>query len=131
MTMHNDLLDRIRSRAYEIWLEEGQPLGRDEEHWARAEAEVLGNADAGAVTPDGQATPDPETATPEEAPKTTRRRATKKAAEPAAEGDEAPKPKRTRRTTKKTADGEAATSTEGTDAEAKPKRVTRRKKTED
>ncbi len=128
MTMHNDLLERIRSRAYEIWLEEGQPLGRDEEHWARAEAEVLRDANVGATAPDGQATPDTETAAPQETPKTTRRRTTKKAAETAAEGEDDPKPKRTRRTTKKTTEGEA---TNGAEADAKPKRVTRRKKTED
>jgi hypothetical protein len=28
--------DRIRQRAYLIWIEEGQPEGRAEEHWVRA-----------------------------------------------------------------------------------------------
>ncbi|MBB4265359.1 DUF2934 domain-containing protein [Roseospira visakhapatnamensis] len=115
MTMQNDLLERIRSRAYELWLEEGQPLGRDEDHWARAEAEVLAN----------EATAGADSAAPK--PKTTRRRTTK-AADATAEGDDAAKPKRTRRTTKaKTeADAESADATA-----AKPKRTARRKKTED
>ncbi|MGE3874386.1 MAG: DUF2934 domain-containing protein [Parvibaculaceae bacterium] len=28
--------DRIRERAYLLWLEEGQPEGKDAEHWKRA-----------------------------------------------------------------------------------------------
>ena len=33
------LIEKIQHRAYEIWLSEGCPLGRDAIHWARAEAE--------------------------------------------------------------------------------------------
>jgi Protein of unknown function (DUF2934) len=33
-----DLEQRIREKAYEIWNLEGQPEGRDREHWERAEA---------------------------------------------------------------------------------------------
>jgi hypothetical protein len=32
---------KIRRRAYQIWMEEGQPAGHDREHWKRAKAEVL------------------------------------------------------------------------------------------
>jgi len=32
-------MDQIRQRAYEIWLSEGCPDGRDRIHWVRAEAE--------------------------------------------------------------------------------------------
>ena len=32
---------RIRERAFQIWIEEGQPLGRDQEHWLTAEAELV------------------------------------------------------------------------------------------
>jgi hypothetical protein len=32
---------KIRRRAYQIWMEEGQPAGQDREHWKRAKAEVL------------------------------------------------------------------------------------------
>jgi hypothetical protein len=28
--------ERIRERAYRLWLEEGQPEGKDAEHWERA-----------------------------------------------------------------------------------------------
>jgi hypothetical protein len=31
---------RIRARAYEIWEEEGRPIGRDVEHWIRAVLEL-------------------------------------------------------------------------------------------
>ena len=34
-----DLVEQIRRRAYEIWLNEGCPHGRDHIHWLRAEAE--------------------------------------------------------------------------------------------
>lgn len=36
----------IRLRAYEIWIREGQPEGRELEHWLQARREVLGTADA-------------------------------------------------------------------------------------
>ncbi len=32
----------IRVRAYEIWLNEGQPEGRELDHWLRAKWEVEG-----------------------------------------------------------------------------------------
>jgi hypothetical protein len=32
--------ERIRTRAYEIWCEEGQPEGRDEDNWLRACDEI-------------------------------------------------------------------------------------------
>jgi hypothetical protein len=28
--------ERIRQQAYQIWLEEGRPQGRDKEHWEQA-----------------------------------------------------------------------------------------------
>jgi hypothetical protein len=34
------LEDQIRSRAYQIWEEEGRPTGRDVEHWIRALLEL-------------------------------------------------------------------------------------------
>ncbi len=35
---------RIRERAFQIWIEEGQPIGRDREHWLMAEAELVSGA---------------------------------------------------------------------------------------
>jgi hypothetical protein len=39
---------RIRERAYAIWLAEGQPDGRHEEHWHRA-AQELAQEDSAAA----------------------------------------------------------------------------------
>jgi hypothetical protein len=36
--------EEIAARAYAIYLGEGSPEGRAEEHWQRAEAELLGRA---------------------------------------------------------------------------------------
>jgi len=50
------LHDEIARRAREIWQANGQPTGRDEEFWLKAELEVLGASDnvrlegAGAVS---------------------------------------------------------------------------------
>ncbi|MBV9290714.1 MAG: DUF2934 domain-containing protein [Hyphomicrobiales bacterium] len=30
----------VRERAYAIWIEEGQPEGRDVEHWMKARVEI-------------------------------------------------------------------------------------------
>lgn len=37
----DDVEERIRRRAYEIWEREGRPHGRDSEHWLRAREEIL------------------------------------------------------------------------------------------
>src|SRR5262249_4609855 len=39
--MEPDLSDRIRERAYEIWIESGYRDGEAEQHWLTAEQEVL------------------------------------------------------------------------------------------
>ena len=39
-----ELEQRIRERAFQIWIEEGQPHGKDKEHWARAAAELGADA---------------------------------------------------------------------------------------
>jgi len=38
--MPEDLEDRIRRRAYEIWEREGRPEGREDDHWTLAKEEV-------------------------------------------------------------------------------------------
>jgi len=38
--MGSDNEKRIRERAYDIWVREGRPHGRDAEHWRKAEAEI-------------------------------------------------------------------------------------------
>lgn len=44
----DDILERIRRRAHELWESEGRPHGRDSDHWTQAEAEIRG---AGALEP--------------------------------------------------------------------------------
>lgn len=39
--------EHIRSHAYALWLEEGQPEGRADEHWHRARDAVIAKATAG------------------------------------------------------------------------------------
>jgi hypothetical protein len=36
----DDLQERIRRRAYELWENEGRPQGREQAHWLQAEREV-------------------------------------------------------------------------------------------
>jgi hypothetical protein len=40
MTMADDRQERIRNRAHQIWLQEGQPAGHHERHWHQAAADV-------------------------------------------------------------------------------------------
>ncbi len=44
--MDSDREARIRDRAYEIWVREGRPQGRQDEHWRQAEAEIAAEMDA-------------------------------------------------------------------------------------
>ena len=39
---NDNRLERIRERAFAIWLNEGQPHGRDREHWQEAERQIDG-----------------------------------------------------------------------------------------
>jgi hypothetical protein len=39
---HEDQEHRIKERAYQIWLEDGRPEGREGEHWERASREIKG-----------------------------------------------------------------------------------------
>lgn len=39
-----DRTQEIRERAYQIWIEAGQPIGREEEHWEQARRDVEGAA---------------------------------------------------------------------------------------
>ena len=38
-------LERIRQHAYELWQQEGQPEGKQQEHWDQAVREITGNPD--------------------------------------------------------------------------------------
>jgi len=45
----NSLAQRIRERAHAIWLLEGRPEGRSDDHWAQAEAELRDQADDSSI----------------------------------------------------------------------------------
>ena len=75
--MSDDRERKIRERAYETWQKEGEPHGRDVEHWHRAAGEVdeHGASEADArpdASPSGESAPEPKTAS---APKGRKRQA--------------------------------------------------------
>lgn len=37
----DQVMDRIRQRAHELWEQAGRPRGRETQFWSRAEAEVV------------------------------------------------------------------------------------------
>jgi hypothetical protein len=41
----NDLESKIRQRAYELYVERGQIIGRDKDDWFQAELEILSSVD--------------------------------------------------------------------------------------
>jgi hypothetical protein len=49
----NDIEQRIRERAFYIWIEQGQPEGKDKEHWQQAESELM----AGIAKPESELHP--------------------------------------------------------------------------
>jgi hypothetical protein len=46
----NDIEQRIRERAFLIWIEQGRPEGKDKEHWQQAESELM----AGIAKPESE-----------------------------------------------------------------------------
>lgn len=48
--MSDDRSGQIRDRAYRIWQDEGEPEGRDQEHWAQAERDISEGLDPTAGT---------------------------------------------------------------------------------
>ena len=47
--MHQDLSERIRERAYEIWIASGGRDGEADQHWLAAEQEILSSQRSAAV----------------------------------------------------------------------------------
>ena len=45
--MDQTMTDRIRERAYEIWVASGRPHGAAEDHWLAAEREIFNTPRAG------------------------------------------------------------------------------------
>ncbi|MBB5752955.1 DUF2934 domain-containing protein [Prosthecomicrobium pneumaticum] len=98
--------ERIRVRAYEIWVAEGMPAGREADHWYNAEREIA-EAEQPAPAENGHAAAGELSAMPE--------------MKGAAEGPRA----RTRSSRAKPAAAETAALTEGV-AQPRPPRTTKR-----
>jgi Protein of unknown function (DUF2934) len=47
--MQQDLSERIRERAYEIWIASGHRDGKADQHWLAAEQEILSSLRSAAV----------------------------------------------------------------------------------
>jgi DUF2934 family protein len=80
---------RIQERAYHLWLEEGQPHGRHDEHWHRAERELIEEESRLREAPPARASRDaaeangaPEASAGKAAPSRARNRQEPAAAEP-------------------------------------------------
>jgi hypothetical protein len=88
--------DRVRKRAYELWEKEGQPHGKDQAHWYKAEQEIKGGHGRGVEEAIAE-----KSATPPAAEKAASKPRTRKAASAtgAAETPEGPKTTRRRRQT--------------------------------
>lgn len=85
----SDIEAKIRAKARELWLAEGQPEGRADAHWLEAEALVRAEAEAEAK-PKATRKPRAPKAEPAEAKAPAKKPAAKKA--PAAKKDEVKKP---------------------------------------
>jgi len=107
--MDKQLEERIRERAYELWMRHGSIHGRADEYWYQAEREILGEGDEAEGPKAPIIDPAPlgmtsmtadETLSSPVVPKTRKKRSP---AVPVAEGGEtppaAPKRRRTTRTT--------------------------------
>jgi len=53
--MRSDREERIKERAYAIWLAEGRVHGRHQDHWHRAEREIAAEETAGSAAGGGTA----------------------------------------------------------------------------
>ncbi|HYP21865.1 MAG TPA: DUF2934 domain-containing protein [Chloroflexia bacterium] len=50
--MDADVYERVRERAHQLWLQEGCPEGRGDEHWQQAQRDVLASTPAAPVAAD-------------------------------------------------------------------------------
>jgi DUF2934 family protein len=41
--MTEEAEQRIRERAFQLWIEDGQPEGKEKEHWERARSQIEGD----------------------------------------------------------------------------------------
>ena len=70
---HEEVSDRIRKRAHQLWEEAGRPNGSHLEHWLQAEKELLLNSAAAAPLTDAAQQPAGKTKTGSSAPKASKK----------------------------------------------------------
>jgi hypothetical protein len=58
--MDRELEDRIRQRAYDLWLENGQPEGSEMDFWLQAEREIRDIDSALGAAPDSATNSEPD-----------------------------------------------------------------------
>jgi hypothetical protein len=46
MNNQQDVEQRIRERAYQLWIENGKPEGKENDHWEQARSEIEGQSNA-------------------------------------------------------------------------------------
>ena len=57
--MDADIHERVRERAHQLWLQEGCPEGRGDEHWQQAQHDVLASLEAAPAPIDQPVDADP------------------------------------------------------------------------
>ncbi len=57
--MDADIHERVRERAHQLWLQEGCPEGRGDEHWQQAQRDVLASLEATPAPADQPVDADP------------------------------------------------------------------------
>src|SRR3712207_2674291 len=57
--MDADVYERVRERAHQLWLQEGCPEGRGDEHWQQAQRDVLASLEATPARADQPVDADP------------------------------------------------------------------------
>ena len=55
--MEQDRISQVRQRAHAIWVEQGQPDGAADQHWAQAEAEFDAAEASATITPESANAP--------------------------------------------------------------------------
>jgi hypothetical protein len=113
MSLIDDVEQRVKQRAYEIWQREGCPDGRDAEHWALAKEEIaIEDNQSQALLPNPSEGPDDTVVHPEPVePLLAAESLPEGSGGPTNQTEEQPLPKRTR--TRRTATAETTTTSSG------------------
>jgi hypothetical protein len=118
MSLIDDVEERVRQRAYEIWQREGCPEGRDADHWALAKEEIaIEDNQSQALLPNPSQGGDDTVVHPEPVePLLAAETLGEEVGGPTNQSEEQPLPKKTR--SRRTATAGASTASEATTSEA-------------